>query len=104
MQELTAKTILAALNAHSEQLYALGARKLGLFGSFARGEQTPDIDIDILVTLSRPSYDDYWDVKVFLEKVFDRKVDLVFEDALKPRIRPYVLGEVIYAEGLQTLP
>ncbi|MFN8450872.1 MAG: nucleotidyltransferase family protein [Anaerolineae bacterium] len=98
--ELTAETILAALNAHSAKLYELGARKLGLFGSFVRGEQTPDSDIDILVTLARPSYDDYCNIKFFLEDFFGREVDLVMEDGLKERIRPYVMKEVVYVEGL----
>lgn len=101
--QLDAQMILKTLSEHSEKLYALGARKLGLFGSFVRGEQTPESDIDILVTMARPSYGDYCNVKFYLEDFFGRKVDLVMEDGLKPRIRPYIMNEVIYAEGLSTL-
>lgn len=99
-KELDAQAILDALAEHSEKLYALGARRIGLFGSFVRGEQTPDSDIDILVTMARPSYDDFCNVKFYLEDFFGREVDLVMETALKPRIRPYIMSEVVYAEGV----
>src|SRR4051794_23626240 len=99
MQDLTAETILAALNAHSEELYALGARKLGLFGSFVRGEQTPESDIDILVTMATSDYFALADVLIFLEDLFGRKVDLVPEKNLREELRPYILSEVVNAEG-----
>ncbi len=104
MPELTAETILAALNAHREKLYQLGARKLGLFGSFVRSEQTPDSDIDILVTMATPDYFAFTDVMFYLEDLFGRKVDLVPEKMLREELRPYVMCEVVYAEGIQALP
>lgn len=64
--ELDAQAILQMIAAHSDKLYELGARKLGLFGSFARGEQAPDSDIDILVTMAIPSYSAFCDVKFSL--------------------------------------
>lgn len=103
-KELSAQTILDALEEHSEKLHELGARKIGLFGSFVRGEQKLDSDIDILVTMARPSYDDFCNVKFYLEDFFGREVDLVMEDALKPRIRPYIMDEVVYVERLSSLP
>lgn len=69
-KELDAQTILDALTEHSEKLYELGVRKIGLFGSFVRGEQKPESDIDILVTMARPSYDDFCNVKFYLEDFF----------------------------------
>lgn len=56
--------------------------------------------MDFLVVLERPSFDNYMDLKFFLEDLFSCKVDLVMEDTLKPRLRPYILEEVIYAQGL----
>jgi predicted nucleotidyltransferase len=99
--EWTASEILDTLHEHREKLYELGARKLGLFGSYVRGEQTPTSDIDILVTLARPSFNDYSDIKFYLEDLFNREVDLVTEGGLKEGIRPHVLHEVIYAEGFE---
>lgn len=96
----TASEILDVLREHREKLYELGARKIGLFGSYARGEQMPDSDIDILVTLARPRFYDFMDIKFFLEELFGVEVDLVTEGGLKERLRPYIMNEVIYAEGL----
>jgi hypothetical protein len=38
-------------------------------------------------------------LKIFLEDLFLCKIDLVLEETLKPRLRPYILEEVIYASG-----
>ncbi len=45
----TKARILAVLREHEPELKALGVRRCGLFGSFVRGEQTGDSDIDVLV-------------------------------------------------------
>ncbi len=104
MTQWTAETILKTLSENHEKLRALGAVKLGLFGSYARGEQRPDSDMDFLVTLVADTFDSYMDIRFFLEDLFLCKVDLVLEEGIKPRIRTVILNEVIYAEGLQTLP
>jgi uncharacterized protein len=75
----------------------MGVRKIGLFGSFKRGEARQKSDIDILVLLEKPTFDSYMEVKFYLEDLFGRKVDLVMEEAIKPRLRPYILDEVEYA-------
>ena len=73
---------------------------IGVFGSFARGEQTPKSDIDILVEFSQPNTIDLFDF-IKLEKVLTRKlgikVDLVTKSALKPMIKDKILRETIYA-------
>ncbi len=102
--ELDAQAILQALAEHSEKLFELGARKLGLFGSFVRGEQTPESDIDVLVTMVRPDYFEFTDVMFYLEDLFGRKVDLVPEKNLRKELRPSILREVINVEALQTVP
>lgn len=70
--------------------------KIGYFGSYARGEQTEDSDIDILVELSKPLGWDFIDLKEFLEEILDREVDLVTVKALKPQLKDQILNEVIY--------
>jgi hypothetical protein len=40
------------------------------------------------------------DLKFFLEDTFDQKVDLVLDDAIKPRLRDSILKESIYVPGL----
>ena len=60
----------------------LGIEKLGLFGSFSRDEATSESDVDILVSLSKPSLLKYSNIARQLEIVFGRKVDLVSEKAV----------------------
>jgi len=96
----TAQEIMGTLAQHREVLRTMGVRKLGLFGSYRRGTPSSDSDMDFLVVLERPSFDDYMAVKFFLEDLFQCKVDLVLEKTLKPRLRPYILAEVEYAPGL----
>jgi len=71
-----------------------------LFGSYSRRKSRVKSDIDILVELSEPTFDNYMDLKFFLEELLNREVDLVMADTLKRRLRPRILREVIYAEGL----
>ncbi len=96
----TAKKILRILENHQVELQRLGVRKIGLFGSYRRGTPTPESDIDFLVKLEKPSFDAYMKTKFYLEDLFECNVDLVMEETLKPRLRPYVIQEVLYAEGL----
>jgi len=96
----TSHTILQALDKHRDELRRMGVRKIGLFGSYRQGRPTPDSDMDFLVTLEKPSFDTYMDVKFFLEDLFGCAVDLVMEETIKPRLRSYILEEVVYAQGL----
>lgn len=91
--------ILKIIRRHTHELNAYGVKKVGLFGSFARSGWDADSDIDVLVEFDRGSktFDNYMDLKFFLEKLFHRKVDLVTKDALKTRIKRRILAEVKYA-------
>lgn len=64
-----------------------------------KNEQKPTNDIDILVEFEKGkvTFDNYMDLKFFLEDLFKCKVDLVMHDALKPDLKPYILGSVKYA-------
>jgi hypothetical protein len=95
----TADSILAFLRANRQKLLDLGVQRIGLFGSYARGEQQIDSDIDILVTMQRPSFDDYMDTKFFLEDAFGHQVDLVPENGVKEALRPTIMREVLYVEN-----
>jgi len=75
-------------------------RRLGLFGSCARGERTEASDLDFVVEFEKKSFDAYMDLKLFLEELFGCQVDLVISDAIKPRLRSVILGEAIHAAGL----
>jgi hypothetical protein len=96
--------VLEALRREAPELRRLGVRRIGLFGSVARGEGSAGSDIDLVVEFGSKSFDGYMGVKLFLEDLFGRRVDLVLEDRIKPRLRPRILSETIYAEGLAGLP
>ena len=72
---------------------------IGVFGSYSREEQKKKSDVDILVTFVEPNDIDLLDfieIKQFLSRKLNRKVDLVTKNALKPRIRDKILQETIY--------
>ena len=96
----TRASILEALDAHADELHRLGAKSLALFGSLARGKGPHSSDIDLLVELQPKTFDAYMDVKLFLERVLGRRIDLVLADAVKPRLRSVILEEAVHASRL----
>jgi predicted nucleotidyltransferase len=73
-----------------------GVLSLRLFGSVARGEAAPGSDIDVLVDFGGPpTFDQYMDLKFFLEDLLQAKVDLVTVSGLRPRLRPRIEEEAI---------
>jgi predicted nucleotidyltransferase len=76
-----------------------GVKRIGIFGSFARGEEREDSDLDVLVIFEegQKTFDNYMDLKFYLEDLFGRKVDLVTEKALKPQLKDIILKDVVYA-------
>ena len=75
--------------------------KLALFGSFVRGEQNENSDVDILVEFEKEfeTFDNYMDLKFYMEELFGRKVDLVIFDSIKPALRTNILRSAEYAKG-----
>jgi hypothetical protein len=89
--------ILQCLAEHREELVGFGVKSLALFGSVVRGEAGPDSDLDILVEFEGPAtFDQYMNLKFFLEELLGRSVDLVTRKALKPRLKAYVEREAVY--------
>ena len=99
MRVQTKREVLKALTDHCVQLRQLGVRKVGLFGSFVRGEQTPDSDVDLLVQFEpdKKSFDNFMRVSALLEDLLQRRVEIVTTEALSPYIGPHILSEVEYA-------
>lgn len=92
--------IFTLLDKHREEIRAFGVRELGIFGSFARGEQTDKSDVDVLVEMDLRTFDSYMNLLFFLEDLFGRKVDLVVKDTIKPIIRNRVLREAVYVPNI----
>ncbi|MFC2112666.1 nucleotidyltransferase family protein [Bacteroidota bacterium] len=70
--------------------------RIGYFGSFARGDQNADSDIDILVEFRQPLGWAFFDLQELLEKELQRKVDLVSSKALKEHLREEILRQIRY--------
>lgn len=88
--------LISTIRQQQSTLYAMGVKSLDLFGSIVRGEARPDSDIDLLVEFQAPpSFDRYMDVKLYLEELIGRRVDLVTRAALKPRLRPSIEAEAV---------
>lgn len=92
---MNAKKIIAEIESRKQEIKKFGVKKIGLFGSYLHGKQKRGSDIDLLVTLNEEGYEKYIDLWLYLDKVFKRKVDLVIEKNLYPRIK-YVINEAKY--------
>ena len=92
------KDIEIIIQKHKKELEEkFGLRKIGIFGSYVRGDQVQDSDIDILVTIERPmGFIKFIKLENHLSQILGTKVDLVTKKALKPYIGRRILQEVQY--------
>jgi uncharacterized protein len=91
------KTIFALINNHQTELRQRGVGSLAVFGSIARGQASPNSDIDILVDFNRPvGLFEFIRLKIYLEELTNMPVDLVTPDALRPAMRDGILKEAVY--------
>lgn len=74
---------------------AMGIRRLALFGSFVRDDASPGSDVDILIEFEpgRKTYDGFLDLSDLLERLLQRRVEIVTVEALSPHIGPHILSE-----------
>ena len=87
---------LRLLAEHRDELRAMGAGSLSLFGSVARDEAGPDSDIDVLVELNRPiGLFQLGAIRLRLEEIFGCKVDLATEGGMKPRYRERIEEDLV---------
>jgi predicted nucleotidyltransferase len=83
-------------NRREDILVRFRVKKLGVFGSAARDDMRSDSDVDILVEFQEAAtFDRYMDLKVYLETVLGTSVDLVTEDAVKPRMRSIIEKDMV---------
>lgn len=78
-------------------LQRLKPLKIAVFGSYARGENKPDSDLDILVFLDYPNRISLLDIagaELDLSEALGIKVDLVTEKSLSPLMRPYIEKDI----------
>ncbi len=96
MIALDKQGVFALIRQHRAQIRRLGVRRLGLFGSFATGQPSPESDIDLLVEFHQgcKSFDAFLELATLLEACLGRKVELVTPEALSPHLGPHILRQV----------
>jgi len=95
---LTYETIIKEIKKNMEEIKKYGVKRIGLFGSYVKDKQKVKSDIDVLIEFEKgkKTFDNYMDLKFFLEDLFKCKVDLVIVDTIKPDLKPYILKSVEY--------
>jgi len=93
----TKNDILIKLKELKPTLYKdFAVKEIGLFGSFSDETYTKDSDIDILVELEKPIGWRFFSLEIYLEKIFNRRIDLVTKNALKDQIKERILQQVTF--------
>ena len=87
------------IRAREKDLRSLGVKKIGIFGSVIRGEDTEKSDVDVLVQFEtgKKSFRNFLEVVDLLEKELGQEIELVTVESLSPYIGPFILKEVQYA-------
>jgi predicted nucleotidyltransferase len=91
--------ILHTLKTHKAELAKFGIQNIGLFGSYARDEQSKNSDIDILIDFdpNQESFDNLMAVYDYFESLFkNEKVEIITRNGLSPHLGPNILKEVMY--------
>ena len=96
---MSRKEALRRIKSNSDRIRAFGVKRVALFGSYARDENSSSSDVDILVEFEKGqmTFDNYMDLKFFLESMFGRKVDLVVREAIKPALERSIMDGAVYA-------
>ncbi len=94
-----AEEIIAVLRDNKSAIEKYGVARIGLFGSYSRNQQTVNSDVDVLVRFKkeRKTFDNYMDLKFYLEDLLGKKVDLIIVENIKVELKDEILGSVKYA-------
>lgn len=95
----TKEFILTTIRENKKELLRFGILKVGLFGSYARGDESEKSDIDLLIDFDpdHENFDNYMAVCNILEQLFkNEKLEIVTKNGLSPYIGPKILKEVQY--------
>lgn len=96
----TKENIITTLKFYKPQLFGFGVRNIGLFGSYARDEQSSKSDIDLLVDFDpeKENFDNFMAVCDLIEEIFEnQRVEIVTKNGLSKYIGPKILKDVMYA-------
>ncbi|SIQ68617.1 nucleotidyltransferase family protein [Halanaerobium kushneri] len=98
---MTAQKIIEFLQRNRSILNRFGVKSIALFGSYASGQATNNSDIDLLVEFKEgeKTFDNYMELKFYLEDNLNKDVDLVIKDAIKEELKKDILGSAKYAQA-----
>ena len=82
-KDLTQQEIMTVLRQHQDILKKYKVRRIGLFGSYAKGKQNKRSDIDFLVEFEEPTFDNFMGLIKYLEKLFGKKVDILTPEGVE---------------------
>lgn len=105
--DLRLQTVAALLRAGEGQWRSLGVTRVRVFGSVARGEALASSDIDLLLNFApgqTPGLLHLMRVKEVLEKLLDRRVDVVLESSLRPPLRGEILADAVDVMAVPPVP
>jgi predicted nucleotidyltransferase len=92
---ITKTEILSKLTELKPILYRdYAVKEIGLFGSYSDNSNTEESDIDLLIELEKPIGWKFFTLELYLEKIFNKKIDLVTKNALKEQIKYDILKQV----------
>lgn len=93
----TLEEIKSILKDHKAELFKkYPLKSIGIFGSYARGEQREDSDIDILVEYKKPMGVNFIDLSIELQEKLRMQVDLVSKKGIKPKYFSYLNRDIVY--------
>jgi predicted nucleotidyltransferase len=100
MEVLTKEIILQKVHENKNKIRRFGISRIGLFGSFARGEQRNDSDVDLLVEFYKgeKTFRNFIEFSEYIEKTLGRKVEVLTPESVSPYIAPYIKDEVKYVQ------
>jgi predicted nucleotidyltransferase len=89
--------IIQILQQHKEELFKkYPLKSMALFGSYSRGEETPDSDVDVMVELILPDGMAFIRLSHELEEIIKIKVDLVSKGGIKERYMKAIENDLLY--------
>lgn len=89
--------IVQLLKQHKEELFKkYPLKSMALFGSYSRGEEKMDSDVDVMVELSKPDSRAFLNLSYELEAIIKRKIDLVSKGGVKERYMKAIENDLLY--------
>ena len=100
MRKLDEELVFQIIKENSDEIRKFGISEVGLFGSFVRGKQKEESDIDLLVKFFRgeKTFRNFINFSEYIEKVLGRKVEVLTPESMSLYIAPYIESEIKYVQ------